>query len=58
MFSNYRFLIRVQELVEDEGPGILQDYDDKGHTPVHWAALGGHTNIIRLMVQYKIPLGK
>ncbi|XP_038055162.1 probable protein S-acyltransferase 23 [Patiria miniata] len=50
------YLIRVQELVESEGPGILVEFDDKGHSPVHWAALGGSTNIIRLMVQCKVPL--
>ncbi|XP_071787466.1 uncharacterized protein [Asterias amurensis] len=50
------YLIRVQELVEIEGPGILVECDDKGHTPVHWAALGGNTNIIRLMVQCKVQL--
>ncbi|XP_070553698.1 uncharacterized protein [Ptychodera flava] len=50
------FLIRVQELVEENGPEILIEYDDKGHTPVHWAALGGHTNIIRFMVDQKINM--
>ncbi|XP_071848129.1 uncharacterized protein [Apostichopus japonicus] len=50
------FLLRVQELVEEEGPAVLADFDDKGHTPVHWAALGGHTNILRFMVQCKVSL--
>lgn len=57
-FLLIRFLLRVQELVEEEGPAILCDFDDKGHTPVHWAALGGHTNILRFMVQCKVPLGE
>ncbi|XP_033104684.1 probable protein S-acyltransferase 23 isoform X2 [Anneissia japonica] len=50
------FLIRVQEMIEEEGPEVLSSTDEKGHTPVHWAALGGHTNIIRLMVDHKANL--
>ncbi|XP_006818309.1 uncharacterized protein LOC100368376 [Saccoglossus kowalevskii] len=54
--SKTGYLIRVQELVEENGPELLLEHDDKGHTPVHWAALGGFTNIIRFMVDYKINM--
>ncbi|XP_054755379.2 uncharacterized protein LOC129261337 [Lytechinus pictus] len=50
------YLMRVQELLELEGPSIFTEQDDKGHTPVHWACLGGLANIVRIMVQCKVPL--
>lgn len=40
-------LIPVQTIVEQQGVSVLSLRDDKGHTPVHWACLGGHTAILR-----------
>lgn len=47
-------LIPVQTLVEQQGPGVLSLRDDKGHTPAHWACLGGHTAILRFLIENKV----
>ncbi|XP_076817148.1 uncharacterized protein LOC143462764 [Clavelina lepadiformis] len=49
-------LIPIQDLVDREGIGILNQCDKDGHTPVHWAALGGHTHAMRYFAQIKAPL--
>uniref|UniRef100_A0A2C9JLV4 Palmitoyltransferase n=1 Tax=Biomphalaria glabrata TaxID=6526 RepID=A0A2C9JLV4_BIOGL len=49
-------LIPVQTLVETQGLPVLTLRDDKGHTPAHWACLGGHTAILRYMIENKIPI--
>lgn len=46
-------MVPVQTLVEEEGPGIFSLRDDKGHTPSHWACLGGHTTILRFIIECK-----
>jgi len=50
------FLIPVQNLVDKCGPDILLQYDKDGHTPVHWAALGGHVHLFHYFIQIKAPL--
>ena len=49
-------LIPVQTFVETQGDAILQTRDDKGHTPVHWACLGGHITILRYIMEHKAPI--
>ena len=49
-------LIPVQSFVEVEGPDILKRRDSNGHTPAHWACLGGHTTILRFMIEHKAPI--
>lgn len=49
-------LIPVQTIVEQEGVGILSSRDEKGHTPAHWACLGGHTTILRFLIENKVHL--
>ncbi|XP_036360505.1 probable protein S-acyltransferase 23 isoform X2 [Octopus sinensis] len=46
-------LVPVQALVEQEGPSIFSIRDEKGHTPAHWACLGGHTTILRFIIECK-----
>ena len=50
----FSLLIPIQEIVEAEGVSVLSRYDADGHTPVHWAALGGHTHAMRYFVQMKV----
>lgn len=52
----FRMLIPVQTLTETLGPELLRSRDDKGHTPAHWAALGGHSTILRYIAEMKGPL--
>ncbi|KAK3778765.1 hypothetical protein RRG08_013036 [Elysia crispata] len=49
-------LIPVQTLVEQNGISILSIRDDKGHTPAHWTCLGGHTAVLRYMIENKVPI--
>ncbi|CAH1776296.1 unnamed protein product [Owenia fusiformis] len=46
-------LIPVQTLVETDGEEILNSRDDKGHTPAHWAALGGQLQILKFILDNK-----
>ncbi len=43
-------------LVEAKGVEAFKTRDDKGHTPAHWAALGGHTTILRYLIELKVPI--
>ncbi|KAM4807711.1 uncharacterized protein WCC33_017137 [Rhinophrynus dorsalis] len=45
-----------QQIIEAEGSAILGSYDEKGHTPIHWAALAGSVELIELFVDYKGPV--
>lgn len=42
-------------MVELQGPGILHSFDDKGHTPAHYACLGGHNLILRFIIDLQGP---
>uniref|UniRef100_A0A8C5M2X1 Palmitoyltransferase n=1 Tax=Leptobrachium leishanense TaxID=445787 RepID=A0A8C5M2X1_9ANUR len=49
-------LERCQQIIEEEGPAVLGHYDEKGHTPVHWAALAGSVEIMGLFVDFRGPV--
>ncbi|XP_074651026.1 uncharacterized protein LOC141905858 isoform X3 [Tubulanus polymorphus] len=49
-------LIPVQSFVQTYGVEILRMRDEKGHTVAHWAALGGHTTILRYIIEVKGPI--
>ncbi|XP_066429869.1 uncharacterized protein [Eleutherodactylus coqui] len=49
-------LKRCQQIIDEEGPSVLENYDDKGHTPVHWAALAGSMELMGLFVDCKGPV--
>ncbi|KAM8939008.1 uncharacterized protein RCH25_052586 [Pelodytes ibericus] len=49
-------LKRCQQIIEAEGPDVLGNYDVKGHTPVHWAALAGSIEMLGLFVECKGPV--
>ncbi|XP_078602181.1 uncharacterized protein LOC144876588 [Branchiostoma floridae x Branchiostoma japonicum] len=51
-------LIPCQEFIEHLGTAVLHTCDEKGHTPLHWAALGGHTAVVRYFIDCKAPLDK
>ena len=52
---HFRLLIPIQTLVEIKGPGILSTYDEKGHTPAHYACLNGHVLILRFIIDSQGP---
>ena len=39
-----------RELVGQHGVKILRTYDSHGHTPLHWAALGGYSELIKFFI--------
>ncbi|XP_033742108.1 probable protein S-acyltransferase 23 isoform X1 [Pecten maximus] len=45
-------LVPVQT-VHEEVSDIFNMRDDKGHTPAHWACLGGHSTVLRYMIESK-----
>ncbi|KAM5191343.1 uncharacterized protein ACMZJ9_005152 [Mantella aurantiaca] len=47
---------KCQQFIDEEGPSILGNYDERGHTPVHWAALAGSVELIGLFVDCKGPV--
>lgn len=51
-------LIPIQTLFEQGGVEVFTSRDDKGHTPAHWACLGGHTTILRFMLEHKAPVNE
>ncbi|XP_056419704.1 uncharacterized protein LOC130361127 isoform X1 [Hyla sarda] len=49
-------LKKCQQIIDQEGPSVLGNYDEKGHTPVHWAALAGSMDLMGLFVDCKGPV--
>ncbi|XP_072113096.1 uncharacterized protein [Mobula birostris] len=46
----------LQKLVELEDLQVLSEYDEKGHTLVHWAALTGSISLLSYLVDLRLPL--
>ncbi|XP_069600029.1 uncharacterized protein [Ranitomeya imitator] len=49
-------LKNCQQIISKDGPSVLENYDEKGHTPVHWAALAGSVELMGLFVDCKGPV--
>ncbi|XP_073511819.1 uncharacterized protein [Phyllobates terribilis] len=49
-------LKNCQRIISKDGPSVLENYDEKGHTPVHWAALVGSLELMGLFVDCKGPV--
>jgi len=49
-------LIPCQEIVDRLGHGVLHQYDREGHTPLHWASLGGHSHVVRFFIECQAPI--
>ena len=47
-------LIPCQEIVDRLGHGVLHQYDREGHTPLHWASLGGHSHVVRFFIECQV----
>nr|XP_026696424.1 probable protein S-acyltransferase 23 isoform X1 [Ciona intestinalis] len=54
--SKLGLLIPVQDIIDRDGIGVLSQYDKDGHSPIHWACLGGHNHVVRYFAQIKAPL--
>ncbi|KAL8562189.1 hypothetical protein ACOMHN_005174 [Nucella lapillus] len=48
----------VRSVVGEEGVEVLSARDDQGHTPTHWACLGGHTSILRYFIENKVNVNE
>ena len=53
-----RNLAKVKEISEQEGNEFVQKRDPEGHTLIHWAALGGHNEIINYLLEKGVPLNE
>ena len=49
-------LIPVQTFYEVQGASAFTQRDQKGYSPAHWACLGGHTTILRFIIESKGPI--
>ena len=54
----FRLLVPTQNFVKEHGAQILHNKDAKGHTAAHWAALGGHTQVLRYLIEQGAPLNE
>ena len=48
----------MKEIGEKEGNEFVQKRDPEGHTLIHWAALGGHNEIINYLLEKGVPLNE
>ena len=55
-FQRAFFINYSLEIVDRLGVGVLHQYDREGHTPLHWAALGGHSHVVRFFVECRAPV--
>ena len=58
LFSLFRDIERCQQIIQEVGPQILLEYDERGHTAIHWACLAGHNDILKFYIQCNAPLDK
>lgn len=49
LFSS--FIKRSQELLDENGSEYVKTRDSSGHTLLHWAALGGSTELVEVLLQ-------
>lgn len=54
----FRDIERCQQIIQEVGPQILLEYDERGHTAIHWACLAGHNDILKYYIQCNAPLDK
>lgn len=47
-----------RELVGQHGVKILSTYDNHGHTPLHWAALGGYSELIKFFINCGVDINR
>ncbi|XP_074619564.1 uncharacterized protein LOC141878494 [Acropora palmata] len=47
-----------RELIGKHGVKILSSYDTHGHTPLHWAALGGYSEMIKFFINCGVDVNR
>ena len=47
-----------RELVGQHGVKILNTFDSHGHTPLHWAALGGYSELIKFFLNCGVDVNR
>lgn len=47
-----------RELVAQHGVKILSTHDSHGHTPLHWAALGGYSEVIKFFINCGVEVNQ
>ncbi|CAK8679344.1 unnamed protein product [Clavelina lepadiformis] len=48
MYGRYNACVRL--LDSDQGPNIINEKDDQGMTPLHFAAMNGHVKVVQLLM--------
>lgn len=54
----YRDVKMCRELVGQHSVKILKSYDNHGHTPLHWAALGGYSDVIKFFINCGVEINE
>lgn len=54
----YRDTKMCRDLVGQHGVKILKTYDNHGHTPLHWAALGGYSDVIKFFTNCGVEINE
>ena len=57
-FGPHRDTKMCRELVGQHGVKILNTYDSHGHTPLHWAALGGYSELIKFFLNCGVDVNR
>lgn len=47
-----------RELVGQHGVKVLSMYDSDGHTPLHWASLGGYSELIKFFINCGVEVSR
>lgn len=51
-------LPEIKKILEEDDVAILQQVDSEGHTLVHWAALAGHVDLVKFLVDSGAPINE
>lgn len=51
-------VMACRELIGKHGIKILSSYDTHGHTPLHWAALGGYSELIKFFINCGVDVNR
>ena len=57
-FGPHRDTKMCRELVGQHGVKILNTFDSHGHTPLHWAALGGYSELIKFFLNCGVDVNR
>lgn len=58
LISCCRDVNKCKLIIKEQGAQILYTVDQKGHSPLHWAALAGYNDIVKYFIECNAPVNK